>query len=56
MPANLGFKSVVLEEACRAIDMMGSLAAARQDMSDSGVLLLTLLKLILHYFNRSLFE
>ncbi len=35
--SNLGFKSVVLEEACRAIDMMGSLAAARQDMSDSGV-------------------
>ena len=36
--ANLGFKSVVLEEACRAIDMMGSLNAARKDMADSGVL------------------
>jgi len=36
--ANLGFKSVVLEEACRAIDMMGSLDAARKDMTDSGVL------------------
>ncbi len=36
--ANLGFKSVVLEEACRAIDMMGSLDAARKDMADSGVM------------------
>ena len=37
--ANLGIKSVVLEEACRAIDMMGSLDAARKDMADSGVML-----------------
>ena len=35
--SKLGFRAVVLEEACRAIDMMGSLAAAREDMSDSGV-------------------
>ena len=33
----LGFQAVVLEEACRAIDMMGSLAAAREDMANSGV-------------------
>ncbi len=36
--ANLGFHSVVLENACRAIDMMGSLDAARKDMADKGVL------------------
>jgi nicotinamidase/pyrazinamidase len=35
--SKLGFQAVVLEEACRAIDMMGSLAAAREDMADSGV-------------------
>ncbi len=35
--SKLGFSAVVLEQACRAIDMMSSLAAAREDMADSGV-------------------
>ena len=35
--SKLGFSAVVLEEACRAIDMMGSLAEAREDMAESGV-------------------
>ena len=35
--ANLGFKSMVIDEACRAIDMMGSLTAAHHDMADQGV-------------------
>ncbi len=35
--SKLGFKAVVLEEACRAIDMMGSLTAARHEMLDRGV-------------------
>lgn len=33
----LGFDTVVIEQACRAIDMAGSLAAARQEMADKGV-------------------
>jgi nicotinamidase/pyrazinamidase len=37
--AKLGFGVTVLEGACRAIDLDGSLAAARQDMLDHGVVL-----------------
>lgn len=32
-----GFEATVLEDCCRAIDLDGSLEAARSDMSDSGV-------------------
>lgn len=35
----LGFKATVLESACRAIDLNGSLAAARADMHAAGVIL-----------------
>ncbi len=35
--AKLGFEVTVLERACRAIDMDGSLAAARAAMQDAGV-------------------
>lgn len=35
--ARLGFGVTVLESACRAIDLQGSLAAARRDMLDHGV-------------------
>jgi nicotinamidase/pyrazinamidase len=37
--ARLGFKATVLEAACRAIDLNGSLAAARTEMVASGVVL-----------------
>jgi nicotinamidase/pyrazinamidase len=37
--ARLGFKSTVLQDACRAIDLNGSLAAARADMLAAGVAL-----------------
>jgi nicotinamidase/pyrazinamidase len=37
--ARLGFKVTVLEGACRAIDLNGSLAAARTEMVASGVIL-----------------
>ena len=37
--ARLGFKVTVIESLCRAIDMDGSLAAARKGMSDAGVAL-----------------
>ena len=33
----LGFASVVVEDACRAIDMQGSLVAAREKMKEAGV-------------------
>jgi len=33
----LGFKSAVIEDACRAIDMLGSLAAAWERMTKAGV-------------------
>jgi nicotinamidase/pyrazinamidase len=33
----LGFEAVVVEDACRAIDMQGSLDAARQKMKKAGV-------------------
>jgi nicotinamidase/pyrazinamidase len=33
----LGFASVVVEDACRAIDMQGSLVAAREKMKKAGV-------------------
>ena len=36
----LGFRATVLEAACRAIDLEGSLAAARADMRAGGVVLL----------------
>ena len=35
--AKLGFGVTVIEDACRAIDMDGSLAAARADMAAHGV-------------------
>lgn len=35
----LGFRATVLESACRAIDLNGSLAAARADMRAAGVVL-----------------
>jgi len=34
-----GFEAVVLEDACRAIDLDGSLAAARSEMAAAGVVL-----------------
>ncbi|MBN2741267.1 MAG: isochorismatase family protein, partial [Rhodobacteraceae bacterium] len=37
--AKLGFKATVLEGACRAIDLDGSLAAARDAMRAAGVTL-----------------
>lgn len=37
--SRLGFKATVLEGACRAIDLDGSLAKARADMLTAGVLL-----------------
>ena len=33
----LGFAAVVVEDACRAIDMQGSLVAAREKMKEAGV-------------------
>ena len=35
--ANLGYKVSVLEKMCRAIDLKGSLAAAKSEMQDCGV-------------------
>ena len=35
--ANLGYKVSVLEKMCRAIDLSGSLAAAKSEMQDCGV-------------------
>ena len=35
--ANLGYKVSVLEKMCRAIDLNGSLAAAKSEMQDCGV-------------------
>jgi nicotinamidase/pyrazinamidase len=35
--ANLGYKVSVLEKMCRAIDLNGSLAAAKNEMQDCGV-------------------
>ena len=35
--ANLGYKVSVLEKMCRAIDLNGSLAAAKREMQDCGV-------------------
>lgn len=37
--AKLGFSATVVESACRAIDLDGSLAAARQSMTQAGVVL-----------------
>ena len=37
--ARLGFEVRVLEGACRAIDLNGSLAAAREQMRAAGVVL-----------------
>ena len=37
--ANLGFKATVIESLCRAIDLEGSLAAAKAGMTDAGVTL-----------------
>jgi nicotinamidase/pyrazinamidase len=36
-----GLRAIVIEDACRAIDLAGSLAAAKQAMADAGVDLLT---------------
>ena len=35
--ANLGYKVSVLEKMCRAIDLKGSLAAAKSEMQNCGV-------------------
>lgn len=35
-----GFETFVIEDACRAIDLDGSLAAAMRDMKDAGVVIL----------------
>lgn len=37
----LGFETVMIEDACRAIDLEGSLAAARAGMAEAGVLTVT---------------
>ncbi len=37
--ARLGFKATVIQDLCRAIDLEGSLAAAKQGMTDVGVTL-----------------
>ena len=37
----LGFETVLIEDACRAIDLEGSLAAARAGMAEAGVLTVT---------------
>jgi nicotinamidase/pyrazinamidase len=39
--ARAGFAAVVVEDACRAIDMAGSLAAARAAMTEAGVVFTT---------------
>jgi len=39
--ARAGFRTLVVEDACRAIDLNGSLAAAKQAMAEAGVTLLT---------------
>ena len=39
--ANLGFETFVIDDACRAIDMAGSLDASRTAMSEAGVVTLT---------------
>lgn len=39
--AREGFTAVLIEDACRAIDMAGSLAAASQAMRDAGVVFVT---------------
>ncbi len=39
--ARLGFAVTVVEDACRAIDLEGSLAAARRQMTEAGVRLTT---------------
>ncbi len=36
-----GFEALVVEDACRAIDLEGSLAAARRDMAEAGVEVVT---------------
>jgi nicotinamidase/pyrazinamidase len=36
-----GFDTVVIDDACRAIDSGGSLAAARRDMANAGVRIVT---------------
>ena len=38
--AHAGFETFVIEDACRAIDSAGSLAAARQDLAESSVRLI----------------
>ncbi len=39
--AKCGYETVVVEDACRAIDLEGSLAAARRQMVDAGVKFVT---------------
>ena len=39
--ASLGFEVIVLEDGCRAIDLAGSLGAARAAMTQAGVRLET---------------
>ena len=38
---HLGFETVLVEDACRAIDLEGSLAAARTKMAEAGVVTVT---------------
>jgi len=38
--ARLGFATTVIQEACRAIDLDGSLAQARKDMLAAGIALM----------------
>lgn len=38
--AGLGFEVAVAQDLCRAIDLDGSLSAARQEMADAGVILI----------------
>lgn len=38
--AGLGFDVAVVQDLCRAIDLDGSLSAARQEMADAGVILI----------------
>ncbi|MFQ5774952.1 MAG: bifunctional nicotinamidase/pyrazinamidase [Kiloniellaceae bacterium] len=39
--AKEGFEAVVIEDACRAIDLEGSLAAAKASLAEAGVVLVT---------------
>ncbi|MDJ0947007.1 MAG: bifunctional nicotinamidase/pyrazinamidase [Kiloniellales bacterium] len=42
----LGFETVLIEDACRAIDLEGSLAAARAKMAEAGVVTVTAAEIV----------